>query len=58
MALNSRLLAEYRRGLADGLGPAKKIRGWLTRQPDRKWQKEVRGWADKEIAKAESKLIT
>lgn len=52
-ALETRLREEYMRGYSDGLGVAKTIRGWLTQHPDRKWQKQVREWADKAIAKAE-----
>ena len=44
--------AAYQRGLADGLAVADRIRGWLTRQPDRRWQAEVRGWADQAIGEA------
>ena len=54
-ALDERLRDEYLRGLADGLAVASKIRGWLTRHPDREWQRQVREWADAEIAKAERK---
>lgn len=42
----------YLRGLHDGLAVAERIRGWLTRQPDTKRQREVREWADKAIAAA------
>lgn len=52
-ALKSRLRAEYHLGQVEGLRVAKLIRSWLTRQPDRRWQKEVREWADNAIAKAE-----
>lgn len=55
-ALEARLHGEYLRGKAEGLRVAKLIRGWLTRQPDRAWQKQVREWADKEIANAEREL--
>lgn len=37
----------YREGLNKGIQSLEKVRGWLTRQPDRKWQKEVREWVDK-----------
>lgn len=53
-AIEKRLHAEYQRGKKDGLRIAKVIRGWLTRQPDRAWQKQVREWADKEIDIAEN----
>lgn len=36
----------YKEGIKEGLRRLEKARGWLTRQPDRKWQKEVRGWVD------------
>jgi len=52
-ALDDLLREAHQRGLADGLAVARKIRGWLTRQPDRQWQRQVREWADAEIAKAE-----
>jgi hypothetical protein len=52
-ALDDLLSAAHKRGLADGLAVARKIRDWLTRQPDREWQRQVREWADVEIAKAE-----
>jgi len=52
-ALDDLLRESHRRGLADGLAVARKIRDWLTRQPDRQWQRQVREWADAEIAKAE-----
>jgi hypothetical protein len=50
-AIEARLAFEYRHGLEDGLAVALKIRNWLTRQPDRAWQKQTREWADKEIEK-------
>jgi hypothetical protein len=52
-AFEIRLHEEYLRGKMDGLRIAKLIRGRLTRQPDRAWQKQVREWADKAIANAE-----
>ena len=52
-ALDDMLREAHHRGLADGLAVARKIRDWLTRQPDRQWQRQVREWADSEIAKAE-----
>lgn len=55
-ALDTRLRGEYLRGKIEGLRVAKVIRDWLTRQPDRVWQKQVREWADKEIANAEREL--
>jgi len=55
-SLKIRLNHEYRKGLNDGLNVARLIRNWLTRQPDRKWQKEVRQWADKEIKRAEKEI--
>jgi hypothetical protein len=51
-ALQQELQKEYQRGLADGLKVADKIRGWLTRQPDTKRQRETREWADTTIANA------
>jgi len=54
-ALDDLLIAAHQRGLADGLEVARKIRGWLTRQPDREWQRQIREWADAAIAKAEQK---
>jgi hypothetical protein len=51
-ALAALLRSEYQRGKADGLAVARRIRDWLTRQPDRKWQREVREWADEAIARA------
>jgi hypothetical protein len=54
-ALDDLLSAAHQRGLSDGLAVARKIRDWLTRQPDREWQRQVREWADAEIAKAERK---
>jgi hypothetical protein len=51
--LDDLLRESHHRGLADGLAVAKKIRDWLTRQPDREWQRQVREWADAAIAKAE-----
>lgn len=55
-ALRKRLQAEYLRGVNDGLESARKIRGWLTRQPDRKWQAQVREWVDAEIAAMEASI--
>jgi hypothetical protein len=52
-ALEDMLRESHRRGLTEGLAVARKIRDWLTRQPDREWQRQVREWADAEIAKAE-----
>ena len=52
-ALAALLRSEYLRGKADGLAVARRIRHWLTRQPDREWQREVREWADEAIARAE-----
>lgn len=52
-ALADMLRESHQRGLDEGLAVARKIRGWLTRQPDREWQRQVREWADAEIAKAE-----
>lgn len=52
-ALAALLQREYLRGKADGLAVARRIRDWLTRQPDREWQREVREWADEAIARAE-----
>jgi len=46
---------KYADGLAEGLQIAERIRGWLTRQPDQQWQKEVREWADKTIVEAKAK---
>jgi len=43
---------QYLAGLEIGLGVAERIRGWLTRQPDRIWQREVREWADQAILEA------
>jgi hypothetical protein len=57
-ALEAWLSAEYQRGKADGLAVARRIRDWLTRQPDREWQREVREWADKAIARAERQRST
>jgi hypothetical protein len=54
-ALDDMLQESYQRGLADGLEVARRIRGWLTREPDRGWQRQVREWADAEIEKAERK---
>ena len=54
-ALDDMLQDAHQRGLVEGLAVATKIRDWLTRQPDRKWQRQVREWADAEIAKAERK---
>lgn len=54
-ALEALLHEEYMRGKDDGLLVAHKIRGWLTRAPDRKWQKQVRDWADEAIAYAEKR---
>ena len=54
-ALDDLLIAAHQRGLADGLEVARKIRDWLTRQPDRKWQRQVREWADAEIERAEQR---
>jgi hypothetical protein len=55
-ALQMRLRGEYMRGKAEGLRVAKVIRGWLARQPDRKWQRQAREWADNEIKNAENDL--
>jgi hypothetical protein len=52
-ALEDLLSAAHRRGINDGLEVARKIRGWLARQPDREWQRQVREWADAEITRAE-----
>lgn len=52
-ALRKRLAYEYNLGLVRGLSVARHIRERLTRQPDGKWQKAVRQWADKEIQNAE-----
>ena len=57
-ALEIRLHGEYLRGKVEGLRVAKLIRDWLTRQPDRAWQKQVREWADKEIANAEVSIAS
>ena len=57
-ALAIRLQSEYMRGKVEGLRVAKLIRDWLTRKPDRAWQKQVREWADKEIANAERNMET
>jgi hypothetical protein len=54
--LDDLYLQAYNRGAADGLSVAKKIRCWLTRQPDTKWQATVRKLTDKEIARFESKI--
>ena len=54
-ALDDMLQDAHQRGLVEGLAVARKIRDWLTRQPDREWQRQVREWADAEIAKAERK---
>jgi predicted secreted protein len=56
MALKVRLLAEYNRGFNRGLGVAMKIRNWLTRHPDQKWQREARELADEEIESAKAEL--
>lgn len=42
-------------GLEQGLAVAEKILNWLRREPDNKWQKEVRGWAEKEIKACKEK---
>lgn len=55
-ALDARLHAEYARGKEEGIAVAKTIRNWLTRQPDTKWQKQVREWADRAIEAAERDL--
>jgi hypothetical protein len=55
-ALHARLRAEYQRGLRDGLEVAYQIRDWLTRQPDTRWQRQVRTWAERAIAKARKEL--
>jgi hypothetical protein len=47
---------KYREGLNKGLEELEKVRGWLTRQPDRKWQKEVRGWVDKLIKRYKKQI--
>ena len=52
-ALDARLRAEYQRGLHDGLAVVKQLRGFLTRQPDRKWQAQARAEVDAAISKAE-----
>lgn len=49
--------SEYVRGFEDGLKVAEKVLGWLTRQPDTKWQQEVRGWAEKEIKRARAEIM-
>lgn len=54
-ALDDLLQDARQRGLVEGLAVARKIRDWLTRQPDREWQRQVREWADAEISKAERK---
>lgn len=54
--LGGLLRASYAEGLNDGLAVAKKIRDWLTKQPDTARQREVREWADAAIAKAERML--
>lgn len=54
-ALEDLLQDARQKGLVEGLAVARKIRDWLTRQPDREWQRQVREWADAEIAKAERK---
>jgi len=36
-------------GMKRGLRSLNTVRNWLTRQPDRKWQQEVRSWVDKHI---------
>jgi len=53
VALDDLLRESHQRGLEAGLAVARKIRDWLTRQPDREWQRQVREWADAAIAKAE-----
>ena len=52
-ALEEMLREAHQRGLVEGLAVARKIRDWLTRQPDREWQRQVREWADAEISRAE-----
>jgi hypothetical protein len=52
LAYRDRLQAERRAGFREGLAVAVQIRDWLTRQPDRKWQQEVRLIADRVIAEA------
>ena len=47
---------KYRGGLEEGLDALEKVRGWLTRQPDRKWQAEVRGWVDELIKKYKEQI--
>lgn len=37
--------AERYAGIKDGLRVAEQIVGYLSRQPDRKWQREARDWA-------------
>ena len=41
--------ARYQHGLQDGLLLVDKIRGWLTKQPDTKRQRELREWIDAEL---------
>ena len=45
----------YQEGLTDGLEVARKALGWLTRQPDMKRQREVRGWLATAIQRAEER---
>lgn len=41
--------AQYSDGVKVALLELQKVHGWLTRKPDRKWQKEVRKWVEQEI---------
>jgi len=36
----------YIEGMKRELSALETARNWLTRQPDRKWQKEICGWVD------------
>lgn len=46
----------FRAGFNSGLDVARQITTWLGRQPDRKWQAQVRGWAKNAIKHAEEDL--
>lgn len=50
--LSGLLRCAYEEGLEDGLAVAKRIRDWLTRQPDTARQRQIREWADAAIDKA------
>lgn len=55
IALQNLLNEEYQRGLNEGLWVADKIAGYLTKQPQPQWMKQIHEWAIKEITKKREK---